>query len=117
MQYKSGERLDVKVQINTATRLYSVSVNGKNLGNNILFAPLWNRLAGLCSERVIPAGFQMRIHRRIRCMTCRMQEGKIRMLFLMSTILLAGRFKDERLTKSGRPRLQDLASLFSKIEI
>jgi hypothetical protein len=40
MQYKSGERLDVKVQINTATRLYSVSVNGKNLGNNILFAPL-----------------------------------------------------------------------------
>ncbi|WAC13966.1 exo-alpha-sialidase [Dyadobacter pollutisoli] len=40
MQYKSGERLDVKVQINTETRLYSVSVNGKNLGNNILFAPL-----------------------------------------------------------------------------
>lgn len=38
--YKSGERLDIKVQLNTETRLYSVSVNGKNLGNNILFAPL-----------------------------------------------------------------------------
>jgi hypothetical protein len=40
MEYKPGESLDVKVQVNTETRLYSVSVNGKNLGNNILFAPL-----------------------------------------------------------------------------
>jgi hypothetical protein len=39
-QFKSGDRLDVKVQVNTETRLYSVSVNGKNLGSNILFAPL-----------------------------------------------------------------------------
>jgi hypothetical protein len=40
LQYKSGEKYDVKVQLNTETRLYSVSVNGKNLGNNVLFAPL-----------------------------------------------------------------------------
>ncbi|MEO6285346.1 MAG: six-hairpin glycosidase [Dyadobacter sp.] len=40
LEYKSGEKYDIKVQLNTETRLYSISVNGKNMGNNVLFAPL-----------------------------------------------------------------------------
>jgi hypothetical protein len=42
-----------------------------------------------------------------------MREGKIKKLFLISTILLAGRFKDERLTKSWRPRLKLGKSFFA----
>lgn len=40
MTYKPGEKYEITVRLNTETRLYSVTVNGKNLGNNILFAPL-----------------------------------------------------------------------------
>jgi hypothetical protein len=40
LEYKSGEKYEIKVRLNTETRIYSISVNGKNLGNNILFAPL-----------------------------------------------------------------------------
>ncbi|MCF0051826.1 exo-alpha-sialidase [Dyadobacter sp. LJ53] len=40
MTYKPGEKYEIKIQLNTETRLYSVTVNGRNLGNNILFAPL-----------------------------------------------------------------------------
>ena len=40
MKYSAGKQYDIKVQLNTETRIYSVSVNGNDLGNNILFAPL-----------------------------------------------------------------------------
>jgi hypothetical protein len=40
LDYNPGEKYEIKVQLNTETRLYSITVNGKNLGNNILFAPL-----------------------------------------------------------------------------
>ncbi|RXK86719.1 exo-alpha-sialidase [Filimonas effusa] len=39
--YKAGEKLDIKVELNTANRFYTVSVNGKVQGGaNLLFAPI-----------------------------------------------------------------------------
>jgi hypothetical protein len=39
--YKAGEKLDIQVEVNTATRFYTVSINGKPQGGaNLLFAPL-----------------------------------------------------------------------------
>ncbi|MCE7041358.1 exo-alpha-sialidase [Dyadobacter sp. CY312] len=40
MKYAAGEEYKISVSLNTETRLYSVTVNGKDTGNNILFAPL-----------------------------------------------------------------------------
>ena len=39
-EYKAGETLTVKIELNTANRFYTVSVNGKNPINNICFAPV-----------------------------------------------------------------------------
>ncbi|GGH60442.1 hypothetical protein HNQ91_000849 [Filimonas zeae] len=39
--YKAGEKLDIQVEVNTATRFYTVSVNGKPQGGaNLFYAPL-----------------------------------------------------------------------------
>ena len=40
MPYEAGKQYNIRVQLNTETRLYTVTVNGKSLGNNILFAPI-----------------------------------------------------------------------------
>ncbi|MGN7888200.1 six-hairpin glycosidase [Dyadobacter sp. 22481] len=40
LEYQKGQRYDIKVQANTETRLYSVVVNGKQVGTGVLFAPL-----------------------------------------------------------------------------
>ncbi|BAV05172.1 hypothetical protein SAMN05421788_105371 [Filimonas lacunae] len=42
-KYKAGEKLDIQVVINTATRFYTVNINGKTEGGaNLFFAPLEN---------------------------------------------------------------------------
>jgi hypothetical protein len=38
--YKAGEKLDIKIELNTTNRFYTVYVNGKSTGNNICFAPV-----------------------------------------------------------------------------
>lgn len=38
--YRKGERIDVKIVLNTATRFFTCSVNGKTPVNNIFFAPV-----------------------------------------------------------------------------
>ncbi len=38
-KYSAGEVLNIKIELNTATRFYSVTINGK-LSNNICFAPV-----------------------------------------------------------------------------
>lgn len=40
MKYEKGKPYEIKVSINTATRFYSVEVNGENRGNHLFFAPL-----------------------------------------------------------------------------
>lgn len=39
-KYNAGETITVKIELNTATRFYSVSVNGKSPSNNLCFAPV-----------------------------------------------------------------------------
>ncbi len=39
-KYKSGEKLIFKIQLNTTTRFYTVSINGGNPANNLCFAPV-----------------------------------------------------------------------------
>jgi hypothetical protein len=39
-KYNAGEPLVVKVQLNTATRFYTCTINGKNPSNNLCFAPV-----------------------------------------------------------------------------
>ena len=39
-KYKANEKLDIRIVLNTSTCFYSVTVNGKNTGNNLLFAPV-----------------------------------------------------------------------------
>jgi hypothetical protein len=39
-KYNVGEAITVKIELNTATRFYSVSINGKNPSNNLCFAPV-----------------------------------------------------------------------------
>lgn len=39
-KYKADEPLQVKIELNTATRFYSTTINGKMVGNNICFAPV-----------------------------------------------------------------------------
>ncbi|HEY0679425.1 MAG TPA: exo-alpha-sialidase [Chitinophagaceae bacterium] len=38
--YKKDEQLHVKIELNTSNRFYNVTINGKNTGNNICFAPV-----------------------------------------------------------------------------
>ena len=38
-KYNAGEALNIKIELNTATRFYSVTINGKS-SNNICFAPV-----------------------------------------------------------------------------
>ncbi|MGB8193206.1 MAG: exo-alpha-sialidase [Chitinophagaceae bacterium] len=38
--YKAGEKLDIKIELNTTNRFYTVFINGKNAGANICFAPV-----------------------------------------------------------------------------
>lgn len=40
LTYEAGKTYKVLVKADVTTRIYTVSVNGKDLGNNILFAPL-----------------------------------------------------------------------------
>lgn len=39
-KYKAGEAVTFKVSLNTATRFYTVSINGKSPSNNLCFAPV-----------------------------------------------------------------------------
>jgi len=39
-KYNEGETMTIKIELNTATRFYSVSINGKNPSNNLCFAPV-----------------------------------------------------------------------------
>ena len=39
-KYNAGETMTIKIELNTATRFYSVSINGKNPSNNLCFAPV-----------------------------------------------------------------------------
>ncbi|HYE53927.1 MAG TPA: exo-alpha-sialidase, partial [Chitinophagaceae bacterium] len=38
--YKAGEKMDIRIELNTTNRFYTVTINGKNAGNNICFAPV-----------------------------------------------------------------------------
>ena len=39
-KYKSGETINVKLELNTSTRFYTVSINGANPANNLCYAPV-----------------------------------------------------------------------------
>lgn len=39
-KYNAGETLQVKVELNTMTRFYTVTINGKSPNNNLCFAPV-----------------------------------------------------------------------------
>jgi len=39
-RYGAGETMTIKIELNTATRFYGVSINGKNPSNNLCFAPV-----------------------------------------------------------------------------
>jgi hypothetical protein len=39
-KYNVGESLTIKIELNTATRFYTVSINGKSPSNNLCFAPV-----------------------------------------------------------------------------
>ncbi len=39
-KYEAGTAYRIQVALNTSTRMYSVTINGKNTGNNIFFAPV-----------------------------------------------------------------------------
>jgi hypothetical protein len=39
-KYNAGEPLQVKVELNTATRFYTITINGKSPNNNLCFAPV-----------------------------------------------------------------------------
>ncbi|KAA0994233.1 six-hairpin glycosidase [Dyadobacter sp. UC 10] len=40
MQYEAGKTYKITLRLNTETRLYTVSINGKSLGNQILFSAM-----------------------------------------------------------------------------
>lgn len=42
MQYEKGKPYEITVRLNTATRFYTVAVNGESKGNYLFFAPLEN---------------------------------------------------------------------------
>jgi hypothetical protein len=39
-KYRAGEKLVFKIELNTTTRFYTVSINGSNPANNLCFAPV-----------------------------------------------------------------------------
>ncbi len=39
-KYEAGKQYDIRVELNTATRSYTISVNGSNKSNKIFFAPV-----------------------------------------------------------------------------
>jgi hypothetical protein len=39
-KYNAGEEMNIRVEWNVDTRFYTISINGKNPGNNIFFAPV-----------------------------------------------------------------------------
>ena len=39
-KYTTGEKYVVRVELNCATRFFTLIINGKNVGNNLFFAPL-----------------------------------------------------------------------------
>jgi hypothetical protein len=39
-KYNAGEQISFKIELNTNTRFYTVSINGKNPSNNLCFAPV-----------------------------------------------------------------------------
>jgi hypothetical protein len=39
-KYKAGEKLVIRIELNTSTRFYTVSINGGNPANNLCFAPV-----------------------------------------------------------------------------
>jgi hypothetical protein len=39
-RYTVGEAMTIKIELNTATRFYTVSINGKSPSNNLCFAPV-----------------------------------------------------------------------------
>jgi hypothetical protein len=39
-KYNAGEKLDFKIELNTATRFYTVTINGSRPNNNLCFAPV-----------------------------------------------------------------------------
>jgi hypothetical protein len=39
-KYNAGETLSFKIELNTATRFYTVSINGSKPNNNLCFAPV-----------------------------------------------------------------------------
>ena len=39
-RYGAGETMTIKIELNTTTRFYGVSINGKNPSNNLCFAPV-----------------------------------------------------------------------------
>lgn len=39
-KYRAGEKLEFKIELNTATRFYTVSINGGRPNNNLCFAPV-----------------------------------------------------------------------------
>lgn len=39
-KYKIGEAVAIKIQLNTTTRFYTISLNGGNASNNLCFAPI-----------------------------------------------------------------------------
>ena len=39
-EYSTGEAVSFKIELNTVTRFYTVSINGKNPSNNLVFAPV-----------------------------------------------------------------------------
>lgn len=40
LNYVAGQRYDMEVKLDTDTRLYTVTINGKDMGNSVLFAPV-----------------------------------------------------------------------------
>lgn len=41
-KYEAGKSYDFVIELNTATRLYTVSINGSKPNNNVIFAPIHN---------------------------------------------------------------------------
>ena len=39
-KYEAGKKYDFVIELNTETRLYTVSINGSRPNNNIIFAPI-----------------------------------------------------------------------------
>jgi len=39
-KYKAGEMLNIKIELNTTTRFYTISINGSRPNNNLCFAPV-----------------------------------------------------------------------------